>query len=365
MGITDTLTERILRAEVEELKEACLIRDDTLDDRERRIEELEATLRQEHIYFEDAVRAETKTLRAERDRLREALRRIAGPLSSACLRYGRLSARPFPTLHPGQALTTSAPADCRGRARIRQLRRMEETMSYHLEGRLLEVCNCRVLCPCWIGEDPDGGSCDAFNAYHFDEGTIRGIEVGGLSIVHVVHIPGNVLTPGSWRVVQLVDERATDEQLQAIVDAYQCKLGGPLADVAALFGEIVAVERAPIEHRTVDGKGTLAVGDVLRESGLEIVATTIAGDVRVFSAANGRQRWRSSGNGGGGVAGSICLGASTELAIETMRADLQGRVWMLLSERGLRPVLLRQLIGSASAGAVARPGWPAHCAERM
>ena len=28
-------------------------------------------------------------------------------------------------------------------------------MAYHLEGRLLEVCNCRVLCPCWIGEDPD------------------------------------------------------------------------------------------------------------------------------------------------------------------------------------------------------------------
>jgi len=28
-------------------------------------------------------------------------------------------------------------------------------MAYNLKGRLLEVCNCRVLCPCWIGEDPD------------------------------------------------------------------------------------------------------------------------------------------------------------------------------------------------------------------
>jgi hypothetical protein len=27
-------------------------------------------------------------------------------------------------------------------------------MAYHLEGKLLEVCDCRVLCPCWIGEDP-------------------------------------------------------------------------------------------------------------------------------------------------------------------------------------------------------------------
>ena len=38
-------------------------------------------------------------------------------------------------------------------------------MSYHLEGRLLEVCNCRVLCPCWIGEDPDFGTCDTIVAW--------------------------------------------------------------------------------------------------------------------------------------------------------------------------------------------------------
>lgn len=132
---------------------------------------------------------------------------------------------------------------------------------YSLTGTLLEACSCGTLCPCWIGEDPDGGSCDAFNAYHFDEGTIRGIDVSDLSIVNVVHIPGNVLTPGSWRVVQFVDERATDEQMAAIVDAYQGKLGGPLADLAGLVGEIVAVERASIVHRIVDGKGTLAVGD--------------------------------------------------------------------------------------------------------
>ena len=31
---------------------------------------------------------------------------------------------------------------------------------YQLEGSLLEVCSCNVLCPCWIGEDPDGGACE-------------------------------------------------------------------------------------------------------------------------------------------------------------------------------------------------------------
>ncbi|MCA3824999.1 MAG: DUF1326 domain-containing protein, partial [Burkholderia sp.] len=48
-------------------------------------------------------------------------------------------------------------------------------MSYHLEGRLLEVCNCRVLCPCWIGEDPDFGVCDTIVAWHVDKGTVDGV----------------------------------------------------------------------------------------------------------------------------------------------------------------------------------------------
>jgi hypothetical protein len=33
-------------------------------------------------------------------------------------------------------------------------------MGYDIEGRLLEVCTCNVLCPCWVGEDPDYKTCD-------------------------------------------------------------------------------------------------------------------------------------------------------------------------------------------------------------
>jgi hypothetical protein len=132
---------------------------------------------------------------------------------------------------------------------------------YDLQGTLLEACSCGVLCPCWVGEDPDGGTCDAFVAYHFDAGTIRDVDISGRSIVNVVHIPGNVLTPGSWRVVMFVDDGATDEQLQALVDAYSGKLGGPLADLAGLVGEVLDVRRAPIRHEIRDGAGTLTVGD--------------------------------------------------------------------------------------------------------
>jgi hypothetical protein len=133
-------------------------------------------------------------------------------------------------------------------------------VGYQLEGSLLEVCSCDTLCPCWIGEDPDQGTCDSVLAYNLDKGTIAGVDVSGLSIVSAVNIPGNVLE-GNWRQLVLIDDRASDEQADAMLSAFSGKLGGPLADLAQLVGEVVAVERAPISHEIVDGAGTLRVGD--------------------------------------------------------------------------------------------------------
>jgi hypothetical protein len=84
----------------------------------------------------------------------------------------------------------------------------DTAVGYDLKGSLLEACSCGILCPCWVGEDPDQGTCDAFNAYHIESGTIRGVDVSGLNYVRVVHIPGNVLVPGSWQQVEFIDEKA-------------------------------------------------------------------------------------------------------------------------------------------------------------
>ncbi|HZA25308.1 MAG TPA: DUF1326 domain-containing protein [Dehalococcoidia bacterium] len=132
-------------------------------------------------------------------------------------------------------------------------------MAYQLEGNILEVCNCNILCPCWVGEDPDNGTCDSVLAYHFDRGTIEGIDVSGLTLGLVAHIPGNVLK-GNFRVVVVLDEAATPQQEEAILRAYTGKLGGPLADLSQLIGEVVAVEQASITFQVQEGKGTLKIG---------------------------------------------------------------------------------------------------------
>ena len=134
-------------------------------------------------------------------------------------------------------------------------------MGYSIEGRLLEACSCKAPCPCWVGDDPDGGKCDALVAYHYDEGQINGVDVAGLTFALAVKIPGNVLA-GNWKVVGYVDDRATAEQKEMILGAHTGRFGGPMGDLAPLIGEVLGVYDVPIAFNIREGKGTIAVGDV-------------------------------------------------------------------------------------------------------
>lgn len=135
-------------------------------------------------------------------------------------------------------------------------------MSYRLEGSILEVCECKVLCPCWIGEDPDNGICRSALAYHYEKGVIDGVDVSGVTVAFAAFIPGNVLK-GNWRVAMFVDDKATDAQFDALLSVHRGERGGPLAELVKLIGEVVAVERAPIEFTVQDGKGRLTVGQTI------------------------------------------------------------------------------------------------------
>jgi hypothetical protein len=166
---------------------------------------------------------------------------------------------------------------------------------YSLTGTMIEACSCNVLCPCWIGEDPDQGDCRSFISYHIDEGRIQGIDVSGLSVVAVAYIPGNVLA-GNWEIVVLVDDRATPEQRDALVAALGGQLGGPMADLAQLFGTIKGVESVPLSHEVRGGVGTLTIPGKLETvmepyRGPDGSVTTLRDSI--FSTVPGSPAWIS------------------------------------------------------------------------
>jgi hypothetical protein len=146
---------------------------------------------------------------------------------------------------------------------------------YEIEGSLLESCSCRAPCPCWIGADPDGDSCQGFNAYHIERGTIDGVDVSGCDFLRVFDIPGIVLAVASWRQVFVVDVAVSERQCAAILAAYSGELGGPLADLARLVRETCGVERAKIDFELFEGAGSLRAGQLVEVS------------VRPYRGANG------------------------------------------------------------------------------
>jgi hypothetical protein len=150
----------------------------------------------------------------------------------------------------------------------------EQSHVYDLQGQLLEVCSCNVLCPCWIGEDPDGGVCEGVIAWKIERGEIQGVDVSGLTLAVIAHIPGNVLQ-GNWKAVVAINDTATPEQEEAMLGVFTGQLGGPVADLAGLVGEVVAVERVPITSEIVEGKGRLIIGDL------------VEGDMEPYQGATG------------------------------------------------------------------------------
>ena len=113
-------------------------------------------------------------------------------------------------------------------------------MAYELEGRLLEACTCEGSCPCWAGSGPNE-DCHTVLSWHIDNGTIEGVDVSG-------------------RTVAVVDDQAASQQEEALLNAWTGRLGGPVADLARLFGEVTSTARAPITVTADEGGARLKIG---------------------------------------------------------------------------------------------------------
>jgi hypothetical protein len=72
-----------------------------------------------------------------------------------------------------------------------------------------------------------------------------------------------IMTEGNWRLGVFVDENATDEQTEKLVQVFSGQLGGPMAALAPLVGEILGVERAPIEVVDDGVRHSVRVGDAV------------------------------------------------------------------------------------------------------
>lgn len=132
-------------------------------------------------------------------------------------------------------------------------------MSYRMQGRFYEACDCYVPCPCWFDHDPNEDECTGVVAWQIENGTIDDVDVSGLSVVSVSHHGGSRQQAHHMRVALLVDDSASDEQHEALRQAFSGELGGPLGELANVTGTVASVESAEVRFVDDNGKARLDV----------------------------------------------------------------------------------------------------------
>jgi hypothetical protein len=137
-------------------------------------------------------------------------------------------------------------------------------MSWNLRGSYVETCSCDLICPCNASLDHGAtyDFCRVTLCFNIREGQVEGVDIAGRRVAIIADTP-KVMTEGNWRVGVFVDDEAGDEQFDKLVGVFSGALGGPMAGLAPLIGEMLGVERAAIEI-TEDGLShSVRVGDVI------------------------------------------------------------------------------------------------------
>jgi hypothetical protein len=137
-------------------------------------------------------------------------------------------------------------------------------MAWKLKGSYVETCSCDLICPCNASFDHGAtyDFCRVTLVFAIREGEIDGTSVDGLNVAAIADTP-KVMTDGNWRLGVFVDERASDEELEKLVGVFSGQMGGPMAGLAPLVGEMLGVERAPIEVVAAGLRHSVRVGEVI------------------------------------------------------------------------------------------------------
>ncbi|HZS75481.1 MAG TPA: DUF1326 domain-containing protein [Ktedonobacteraceae bacterium] len=129
---------------------------------------------------------------------------------------------------------------------------------WQIAGDYFENCNCKVVCPCLLSPNPPltsrptEGACEVAFAFHINNGSYGSVTLDGLNVAMIARTPGP-MAEGNWSVALYLDERASEQQRQALQAIFTGAAGGPLAALAPLISTVLGAKAVPITF-TIAGK---------------------------------------------------------------------------------------------------------------
>jgi hypothetical protein len=137
-------------------------------------------------------------------------------------------------------------------------------MAWNLTGSYTETCSCELMCPCNLSLDHGAtyDFCRVTLVFNIRQGEVDGVDIGGLKVAAIADTP-KVMTEGNWRLGVFIDDQASDEQFDKLLQVFSGQLGGPMAALAPLVGEMLGVERATITIVDDGLRHSVTVGDAI------------------------------------------------------------------------------------------------------
>ena len=111
-------------------------------------------------------------------------------------------------------------------------------MAWQLSGRSMELCSCRMLCPCWLGSEgvPDQGWCGGALGFDIQRGSSDGVDLSGTKVALAAEWPGNFFG-GNGTARLYISDAANAEQRRELEAIFSGKKGGLLE---GLWGAVIS-----------------------------------------------------------------------------------------------------------------------------
>lgn len=120
---------------------------------------------------------------------------------------------------------------------------------FHVKADSVEACNCQHGCNCQFAGVPNEGKCEFIAAYEVKDGKFGGVSLNGVRAVVAAKYP-KAIHEGHGHVLLYMDEKATDEQVNALATIFSGQMGGmPWEALAGTIEKIEGPIRKPIEMR--------------------------------------------------------------------------------------------------------------------
>jgi hypothetical protein len=127
--------------------------------------------------------------------------------------------------------------------------------TWKVSGDFFDVCKCNMPCPCEFAQAPTYDECDGIMAWHIRKGQYGETSLDGLNVMGLDSFTGNIwAADGNTKLTAALffDEKANEQQREALQMIFSGKAGGFMAELAKLIGELRGQDFAAIKFEVAD-----------------------------------------------------------------------------------------------------------------